>query len=213
MKQIYLVRHAQSESNAGLTVRPNEQIILTELGHRQAHEVAQWLSTHIPSPDGIFISPYMRTQQTAQPYLDITGLTPIVIDDLREFNYLDFEHIKHLSYPQIIKMADDFWAIGNPKYADSENTDDFDNLIKRVRSVRSQLDALTDGTYVVFTHGMWLGMLMWQLIHHDSTRVHHMIQFRQFELAVRPKNCEVFLLQNNATGQMSIAKVRARGDD
>lgn len=33
MKKIYLIRHAQSESNAGLALRPNHEINLTEFGN------------------------------------------------------------------------------------------------------------------------------------------------------------------------------------
>ena len=66
MKKIYLIRHAQSESNAGLLVRPNADINITELGNTQARELADWLHTHISEPiDDIFVSQFVRTQQTA----------------------------------------------------------------------------------------------------------------------------------------------------
>lgn len=32
MKQIYFIRHAQSESNAGTAIRPNQDIQITNLG-------------------------------------------------------------------------------------------------------------------------------------------------------------------------------------
>jgi hypothetical protein len=51
-------------------------------------------------------------------------------------------------------------------------------------------------------------MLIWQLLLGDSPRVMNMQQFRAFELTIRPKNCEVFLLTDNQT----IAKVRTRND-
>ncbi|HCC66847.1 histidine phosphatase family protein [Moraxella osloensis] len=36
MKKIYLIRHAQSQSNAGQAVRPNHAINLTDVGKTQA---------------------------------------------------------------------------------------------------------------------------------------------------------------------------------
>lgn len=216
MKTIYLIRHAQSESNAMQAVRPNHAIALTELGHRQASEVAQWLSAHVPTPDKVFVSPYIRTQETAQPYLDTIGQTASEIEPLREFNYLNYERIKDLKFRDIVKIADDYWAKGDAHHADSEETDNFVNLIERVQAVRDEFANLPDGTYVAFTHGMWLGMLSWQLIHgyhgKPCPRVFDMIKFRQFELATRPKNCEVYALVYDGK-HSTISKVRVRGDD
>ena len=216
MKKFYLIRHAQSESNAMQAIRPNHAIALTELGHKQASEVADWLMTHTPTPDKVFVSPYIRTHQTAQPYLDKIGVVPVMIEMLREFNYLDYEHIKDLTYHEIVKMADDYWAKADISHTDSPTTDSFTNLIARVKAVRDEFRALPDGTYVVFTHGMWLGMLMWQLLYgyHGTPcpRVFDMIKFREFELAIRPKNCEVFALLDDGTHQ-AMTKVRTRYDD
>lgn len=216
MKKLYLIRHAQSESNAMQSVRPNADIALTELGKRQACELSDWLIKHLPTPDEVFVSSYIRTHQTAQPYLDKVGITPVVIEPLREFNYLDYEHIKDLTYPQIIKMADEYWAKADINHIDSPTTDNFANLVARVKAVRDEFERLPDGTYVVFTHGMWLGMLMWQLMHgyHGTPcpRVFNMGKFREFELAIRPKNCEVFVLMADGTHH-ALSKVRTRCDD
>lgn len=216
MKKFYLIRHAQSESNAMQSVRPNADIALTELGTRQACELSDWLISHVPTPKKVFVSSYIRTHQTAQPYLDKIGDTPVVFEPLREFNYLDYEHIKDLTYPQIIKMADEYWARADVDYTDSPDTDSFTNLISRVKAVHDEFKRLPDGTYVVFTHGMWLGMLMWQLVHgyHGTPcpRVFNMGKFREFELSVRPKNCEVFVLMMDDV-HSAINKVRVRGDD
>lgn len=207
MKKIYLIRHAQSESNAGLAIRPNHLINLTHLGNTQAVALADWLIDNIHEPiDGVFISAYARTQQTALPFLQKTGKTAQILEDLHEFNYLDFERIKDLNLQDLRTLACDFWTKGSD-YQDSDVTDSFDNFIKRVKNVRVAFDDLPDGTYIVFTHGMWIGMLIWQLVHGDSLRVQNMTNFREFELTVRPKNCEVFLLQNGG-----IRKVRVRHD-
>lgn len=216
MKKFYLIRHAQSESNAMQKVSPNANIALTKLGEKQACEVAEWLITHVPTPDKVFVSPYIRTHQTAQPYLDKINQKADVIESLREFNYLDYEYIKDLTYPQITKLADDYWAKGEPSHKDSPTTDDFINLINRVKMVRDEFGLLPDGTYVVFTHGMWLGMLMWQLVlgyqGHDCPRLLNMHKFREFELTVRPKNCEVYALIYDGK-HSTISKVRIRGED
>ncbi|MDO4897243.1 MAG: histidine phosphatase family protein [Moraxella sp.] len=216
MKKFYLIRHAQSESNAGVAIRPNHAIALTELGNAQACELSDWLIAHVPTPNQIFVSPYIRTHQTAQPYLEKMGFYPVVIDDLREFNYLDYERVKDLDFATLIKVADEFWATADKDHTDSSTTDSFVNLVERVVAVREMFDELPDGNYIVFTHGMWLGMLMWQMMlgYHGGAcpRLFQMAKFREFELAVRPKNCEVYLMISN-DGHSTITKVRARGDD
>lgn len=207
MKKIYLIRHAQSESNAGLLINPNHAINITNLGKTQAHELADWLNANIHEPiSDIFTSEYVRTHQTAEPFLQSLTRTATVIDDLHEFNYLDFDNIKDLTFPDIVAMANDFWT-KSPDYQDSDITDSFANFVGRVQNVRAFFDGLPDGTYVAFTHGMWIGMLIWQILHKDSPRMMNMLRFREFELTVRPKNCEVFLYQNGG-----IQKVRVRND-
>lgn len=207
MKKIYLIRHAQSESNAGQTVRPNHQINITDVGKTQAQELADWLSANVTEPvTEIFVSQYLRTHQTAQPYLQSTKRTATVIDELHEFNFLDFDTIKDLSFDDIRVIADDFWQQHSAHRA-SEVTDSFEHFVARVQKVRAYFDALPDGTYLVFTHGMWIGMLIWQMLLGDSPRLYNMKKFREFELATRPKNCEVLLLA--AAG---IKKVWVRND-
>ncbi len=207
MKKIYLIRHAQSESNAGQAVRPNHQINITDVGKTQAQELADWLSANVTEPvTEIFVSQYLRTQQTAQPYLQRTKRTATVIDELHEFNFLDFDTIKDLSFDDIRVIADDFWQQHSAHRA-SEVTDSFEHFVARVQKVRAYFDALPDGTYLVFTHGMWIGMLVWQLLIGDSPRLYNMKKFREFELATRPKNCEVLLL-----APAGIKKVWVRND-
>lgn len=211
MKKIYLVRHAQSESNARLAIRPNSLINLTKVGKVEALELSDWLCEHLSHIDGVFISHYVRTAQTAEPYLMATGQTASVIEALHEFDYLDFERIKDLSFEDLVATAEVFWQQGDTAYQDGTASDSFEHFVGRVRQVRQMFDELPDGTYVVFTHGMWIGMLMWQILHDDGLRMMDMAAFRAYELAIRPKNCEVFLL-SDACGVQTVAKVRVRDE-
>lgn len=208
MKKIYLIRHAQSESNAGMSIRPNADICLTEYGQRQAHELADWLVQHIEQPKQIFISKYIRTAQTAQPYLTHIGQQAQILDDLFEFNYLDYQKIAHLTYAGLRTEAEQFWLKNDINYQDGAECDSFAQFVQRVKNVRQYFDDLEDGIYVVFTHGMWLGMLMWQLLLKNERKIVNMRSFCQFELTVRPKNCEVFLLNYADDITATIAKVR-----
>lgn len=111
-----------------------------------------------------------------------------------------------MSFDDIRVIADDFWQQHSAHRA-SELTDSFEHFVARVQKVRAYFDALPDGTYLVFTHGMWIGMLIWQMLLGDSPRLYNMKKFREFELATRPKNCEVLLL-----APAGIKKVWVRND-
>jgi len=62
--RVWLIRHGQSESNAGLPSADWQGIPLTELGHQQAARIA---GVFTDPPKLIVSSPYLRAQQTAQP--------------------------------------------------------------------------------------------------------------------------------------------------
>ena len=80
--RLYLVRHAQSEGNAGADWQPDPP--LTELGREQARLVGERLARQ--GIDAIFSSPLRRALQTARPLAEATGLSITVIDDLREID-------------------------------------------------------------------------------------------------------------------------------
>lgn len=213
MKTIYLVRHAQSESNAGVSIRPNHLISITEQGQQQAQDVAQWLVEHIPNPTRVFVSKFIRTQQTAQPYLEKIQQESHILDDLYEFNYLDFKTIEQLNHQQLRQKAEEFWQKNDIFYRDSEQSDSYAHFVQRVKNVRQSLENLPNGHYVVFTHGTWLGMLMWQLLQLNEEKILNMQQFLKFEFAIRPKNCDVFMLQYTPNiDYPTLSKVRANMD-
>jgi probable phosphoglycerate mutase len=94
-REIILVRHG---SAGGLTVDvrlPFGEITLSDPplwpeGHAQAEAVGLRLAREKISQ--IFVTPLQRTHQTAAPLARLTGLTPIVVPDLREVYMGDYEH-------------------------------------------------------------------------------------------------------------------------
>src|SRR5258708_17602897 len=85
MRTIWLIRHAQSESNAGLLTRNVSQIRLTALGEIQAQHVVHLFEE---TPSLIVTSPYLRTQQTAQPTQERFSQVRHVEWPVEEFTYL-----------------------------------------------------------------------------------------------------------------------------
>lgn len=86
-KTVILIRHAESEHHVkrlsgGWTDTP-----ITELGHQQAHRVAQRLKAELgEAPVRVVTSDLLRTRDTAQHIGDAFGIEPIADERLREFN-------------------------------------------------------------------------------------------------------------------------------
>lgn len=216
MKTIYLARHAQTYSNTGEKISINEHIDITELGHTQSQALADWFLDNVPIIDQIFVSNYQRTHQTAQPLLDKLTTTPVILKDLHEFNYLNFANIKDKNIDEIINIANHYWQTATPNDIDGKTlsvpknwqAESFANFVNRVKSALAYFQALPSGTYVAFTHGVWLSMLRWLILNEPINDNTAMQNFRQFELAIRPNNCDVFCLTltDNLT---DIKKVRS----
>ncbi len=79
--QITLVRHGQSEANAGLTEHLDSA--LTPLGCRQAERTAQTLSR--AGLTQAYVSPLRRTLQTIAPFCAQSGLKAEVYADICEY--------------------------------------------------------------------------------------------------------------------------------
>ncbi|PNK61317.1 histidine phosphatase family protein [Psychrobacter sp. FDAARGOS_221] len=195
MRKIYLVRHGQSTANAGGDAQPNAQIELTELGHQQAQEVAQWLSDTLgDNVASINVSSFVRTQQTAQPYLDQMQRQAQVIDGLEEFTCQSFAKINGLPFQTRLAMVDEYWASAQPDEAHGADAESFLNFYQRVQQVLVYFQTLPKGNHVVYTHGYWISMVIWQLLGLSADTQQEVAKFRQFEKSIRAKNGEVFCL-------------------
>ena len=67
--QIFIMRHGQADMVAPTdALRP-----LSAIGVTEASMIGQWLLVNVSTIDAIFISPYLRAQQTANAVLDVLG--------------------------------------------------------------------------------------------------------------------------------------------
>ena len=112
---IYLVRHAQPAwiDEQGGVMDPG----LTELGQRQAKAAAEAVAD-LEALTDLWISPTLRTVQTAAPIQAAIGLTPTVVEDLREIRPPDWtghpqEEIAAV-FRQAIRRPPEQWWDGLP---------------------------------------------------------------------------------------------------
>lgn len=118
--ELILVRHGQTDANINGLLVGRQDVLLTDLGHRQAEAVAEQVAPL--SPDALVTSPLQRTRQTAAPIGAATGLLPTVVEEIAEFSFGELEgwgerdalaahpHLRTLI--QGSAHPDDFWPGG-----------------------------------------------------------------------------------------------------
>ncbi len=71
--QIYIMRHGEAQHITGLASVDDSQRLLTDQGQLEAQMMGKWLATMATKLDNIFVSPYVRAQQTCQKVIKTIG--------------------------------------------------------------------------------------------------------------------------------------------
>ncbi|NCU37482.1 histidine phosphatase family protein [Candidatus Saccharibacteria bacterium] len=159
---VIMIRHGHSTGNAGQKTADFTKIPLTEDGQREARYVADAIVNKlgIKGIAGIVVTPYLRTQQTAEPLVDLTNHSPIVMPGLREITYLQSSRADGKTFDQRAGMRNEFWQLSlqNPNYVDEgeQAVDSVNSFLQRIRTSMGTLAAMatqnTEGSIVVFSH-------------------------------------------------------------
>lgn len=109
MTKIYLARHGQNEDNANGILNGHRDMPLTEVGIRQAHELAKGILETGLSFDTAYASPLLRARKTGEIVCETLGMNPpIILDSIieRDFGVMtgrSVNDIESLCAPDIIK--------------------------------------------------------------------------------------------------------------
>lgn len=87
--ELILVRHGQTAANIDGLLVGRKDVLLTDLGHRQAERAASRVQEL--KPEALVTSPLQRARQTAAPISALTNLLPKVEEDIAEFSFGDLE--------------------------------------------------------------------------------------------------------------------------
>jgi broad specificity phosphatase PhoE len=153
MRTIF-IRHGQSTGNAGIPTHDLSLLELTELGWRQARDVAETL-TEMPSL--IVTSPYLRTQQTAAPTIGRFPDVPVEVWPVQEFTYLQPVRWNGTVTSERMPVIERYWAEADPEYCDGEGAESFAALRIRARVTLDHLTEMDDDSLVyIFSHGQFI---------------------------------------------------------
>lgn len=177
MIRVFLIRHGESESNAGLPSADPGSAPLTPDGHRQARRIARVLAD---VPALIVTSPYLRARQTAQPTISRFPGAACQEWPVQEFTYLAAFHGRASTAAQRQPYARAYWDRADPDHV-SPGAESFTSLTSRAADFLDRLSTQGSGPVVVFTHGLFMRAVAWMLLTGIVTPDHdQMCSFRGF---------------------------------
>ncbi len=154
---IYMIRHAESVSNAGARTSSHGGAVLSEDGKKQALALAEKLNFQ---PDLIVVSPFVRTQQTAAPLLEKYPETPVEIWPVQEFSFLDAERCNNTTQEERLPWVEAYFARNDPDYVDGRDAESFNQMLSRVDDMLTRLRKQRKRNVVVFSHGNFMRAVM-----------------------------------------------------
>jgi probable phosphoglycerate mutase len=126
---------------------------LGERGHEQAAALAARLAM-METPDHVFVSPFRRCRETIQPFLDATGITADVIEDIGEVFVGAWEG---MSFEEIVSGDEELarrFREQEAMFSMAPGGESGAELRARVLGAVEKLRASTgDGVVFIVTHG------------------------------------------------------------
>lgn len=143
--ELLIVRHGRPEEQKVTegTADPG----LTELGHRQAQAIGEYLLTQ--SVDHIIASPMQRARETAQPLCDLMNMPAEIIDDFKEADYESDEYLPMEDHRE--EMIENFMSDPERVFGSGGRA----GFMTRVNAAFDEVIAGHGGqTVAVFCHGL-----------------------------------------------------------
>lgn len=185
MLRAWLIRHGESESNAGTPSAEPGISPLTARGRAQAEAVAAALPG---TPALIVTSPYRRAAQTAEP--TIARFPDVRHEEwpVQEFSYLGNFHRRMSTYADREPHVAEYWERCDP-HLSLGGAETFANLIARAEACLDRLAEQQAGPVAVFTHGLFMRAVAWVVLtggvaDHDGMR-----SFHRFMVGFSVPNC------------------------
>lgn len=195
MKYVRLIRHGESEANAGEASLDHASIPLTSKGVEQAHLVA---GSFAQAPTLIVASPFLRAHATAMATVAVFPATPFETWPIHEFTYLEPARCINTTVAQRRGWVEAYWAKADPAFRDSEGAESFLDFISRARSFLDQLAEHAAHDIAVFSHGQFINALAW-LVECKPQKIdgQAMAEWREYEITNHVPNCSGYTLSKH----------------
>ena len=205
MKEIWLIRHAESMANIGAATSTPKDISLSEKGFYQAKHLAESIGLQ---PDLIIVSPYLRSQQTAAPVAGNFPQTPTEILTIQEFTYLSISRCRNTTSAQRKPFVEEFWKRGDPHFCDGEQAESLAEFFHRIENFLWQMRERNFELAFAFTHEQFIKALIWEVLHPEKVfDEKFMSEFQKFMVSFAVPNTAIMKLRIEETGEFYIGKI------
>lgn len=174
MKNIYFVRHGESEGNVG-PILQSFTTPLTPKGREQAEYIAE-RATKLPV-EAIISSPMARARETAEIIL-VKVSKPIEYSDLFGERRRPAEIIgQPKDAPRSIeikKIVEENFHLPTYRFSDEEN---FEDLKSRAKEALAYLAARPEDNVLVVTHGLFMRIVLAYVIHGEALTSEECVRF------------------------------------
>ena len=196
--EVLLVRHGESESNAGQVSEDAASAGLTPLGMRQAEAVAAAFDA---APARFVVSPYRRAQLTAAPAIARFPQVPLETWPVHEFTFLSPSGYQGTTVESRKPAVEAYWGAGDAHAVTGEGAESFAMLLARVHDARLRLEAFEAGPIAVFSHKKFLNALLWSwLAGVPAASSSRMRRFREFDHALPFPNGAIVTVRFDSKG-------------
>lgn len=198
----WLVRHAESEGNAGLATSSPDSIALTKAGREAAKAFADAFPE---SPSLLIRSPYLRAMQTAAPLVERFSGIPVEDWPVQEFTYLPPADYAGTTQMDRMQAVTEYWSRADPNVILGNGAESFAMMMHRVERLLIELNKRRPRLAVVVCHGIFIRAVVWRCLMPDlASAVARMSEFRHYQLAVSTGNLSVTKLSCDDNGALSI---------
>jgi broad specificity phosphatase PhoE len=195
---LLLVRHGESEGNAGGIIQGQLDLGLTELGRLQASWTADSLS--LGRVAAVVSSPLERSRVTAEVIGARLGLTPRLDERLMEYGFGELSGLNReeigVRFPQVALTG--FAGSYNGSWTPIPGEEGREEFFSRVRlSIDELVAEAADNQVVVVTHGGFLNAAC-----HHILGIDYVSQPSRFHFA----NCSVTELEKDRAGRLVLKR-------
>ena len=205
MKEVRLIRHAESLANAGDATSTPRDIPLSEKGHLQAKTLADSI---VDRPELIVLSPYIRTEQTARPLLARFPDCPVECLPVQEFTYLAISRCRNTTHEQRKPLVEEYWSKCDPFYSDGDQAESLAELVNRARAFLRRVPEMEGELIFVFTHEQFIETVVWEVSHPGhAVDGEFMTEFRKFCASFAIPNTAVLKMMAGGDGEFTIGEI------
>jgi broad specificity phosphatase PhoE len=148
--KIFLIRHAESESNVGSKTSDPSIISITEKGRAQSFELANKITD---APDLIIVTSYVRTAQTALPLIKKFLGVKVETWPLHEFTFLSPSLCRNTNSKERLPMVNEYWEKCDPDFIHGIGAESFNQFIERVQGCIQRFNSMNHKFVTIFAHG------------------------------------------------------------